>query len=260
MKKLIISFFALFLLVSCNQVFDNVDPLEEEVEEEVIEEEREELEEEVVETESKIVVLVNTLNVRESNNTNSDVVGQVHLEEVYVVLDELVDTESRVWYKVQLGDDMGWVAGWYTADESTYNPKLRLAYLGGLDISDVFLGTSIEAMKEKIGEPDSVEYFTGSLYYSYGRLTFFSLDSELNQGDVKIISYTGDKEVFGIKIGMTIDQVVAKLGDYDIESDLTDELDDEWYGGSFVYTYQVGKRSFKLRVNQEGILEAIILE
>jgi hypothetical protein len=66
--------------------------------------------------------------------------------------------------------------------------------------------------------------------------------------------------VFGIKIGMTIDQVVTKLGDYDIESDLTDELDDEWYGGSFVYTYQVGKRSFKLRVNQEGILEAIILE
>ncbi|MBI9012081.1 MAG: SH3 domain-containing protein [Clostridiales bacterium] len=64
-----------------------------------------------VEAVRSVKVGVENLNVRQSASRTSEVVAQVHSDDVYQVLDE-VFIEEELWYEIE----KGWIAGWLTID------------------------------------------------------------------------------------------------------------------------------------------------
>ncbi len=274
MKKILIFLIAGFLLVGCDAFLggdstDDDSPIEdEEVEDDTVLDDEEvdetdDTEEPMVDEHvmTDLIVLVNTLNVRESPTTSSDVVTQVHLNEMYTILDESKDASQRMWYKVDVDGEVGWIAGWYIADAHLYIDELRLGYLGTMEVSDVSIGQTITSMKEELGEPDSTEIFSGALYYVYDDVTYFSNSSELDKGNIVRVSYLGSLYVYDIRLGMTIDRITGILGEYSSFEDFREDTSSELYSGSYLYIYDLGNYKLTLRFEEpDGTLLAIILD
>ena len=115
MKKLIL--FGLCALFATGCSIESVEP-------EVIPEEDEQASvETVVErfeprnvTASYIIIDSRVLNVRTDADIDADKVGQVADNESYQVLDEKLDSQKRIWYKIQTKEGAkGYVAGWFCA-------------------------------------------------------------------------------------------------------------------------------------------------
>ncbi len=67
-------------------------------------------------TASYIIVDSRVLNVRSDADVDSEKLGQVADNETYQVLDEKLDSQKRIWYKIQTQEGTkGYVAGWFCA-------------------------------------------------------------------------------------------------------------------------------------------------
>lgn len=58
-----------------------------------------------------IRVLGEILNVRDNSDENSEVIGTVKENDIFLVQDEFMDDQNRVWYKIDSKDR--WIAGWF---------------------------------------------------------------------------------------------------------------------------------------------------
>ncbi|MCH4886548.1 hypothetical protein EZV73_03160 [Acidaminobacter sp. JC074] len=117
MKKIWIVCFIFLSLVACESndagVNESVNEAvnEENVVEELI------VEEEVEEALEKVKVDIEILNFRSQPSADSDKLGEVYQGCVYEVLktkEVEKGDKTEIWYLVKVGDEVGWIAGWYT--------------------------------------------------------------------------------------------------------------------------------------------------
>ncbi len=127
MKKWIAIILGVSLISGCT--LETVEPEVKEEEEPVIQTVVEEFEPRDV-TASYIIIDSRVLNVRLDADVDSEKLGQVADNETYQVLEEKLDSQKRIWYKIQTKEGTkGYVAGWFcaktnitihvTADEAT---------------------------------------------------------------------------------------------------------------------------------------------
>ncbi len=102
-------------------------------------------------------------------------------------------------------------------EEEENNPALELLYSGKMEGVEFGIGTNSNKIMEQWGEPDYKENFMGGLLLSYDDVYFFTdgyiLDDSITDGEVTGIYYTGDETVYGVHIGMPLEQVEEILGD-----------------------------------------------
>ena len=77
------------------------------------------------------------------------------------------------------------------------------------------LGKSMDEIKQRYGEPEFIDFYSGSWYHSYidnhGILFYYS--EELPEADVVVgISLVNDSDIIGTKVGMTVSEIKRVLG------------------------------------------------
>lgn len=97
------------------------------------------------------------------------------------------------------------------------NELLTPAYNGNIDGVEFGMNDPAEDVIEKLGEPIDIDYIYGGLYLQYEDMVFYTnghIDDNKNyvHGIVRRIDVN---ESYGIKKGMTIDEVVEILGESD---------------------------------------------
>lgn len=101
--------------------------------------------------------------------------------------------------------------------EEKYNPALELLYTGNMDGLEFGIGSDSGKIIEQRGEPDQEDNFMGGLLLSYDELFFltdgFMINGRITHGKVTGIYYIGEESVYGVHIGMPLDQVEELLGD-----------------------------------------------
>ncbi|HZK34767.1 MAG TPA: DUF4309 domain-containing protein [Bacillota bacterium] len=108
-----------------------------------------------------------------------------------------------------------------TAPADEHDSHLELVRQGRVDGISFGLGDSTEFIIDGWGEPDESEYYMGGLYLLYddeGVVFFTSADGEYGQisshGEIVFIGITKEnKEVYGVRIGMTFDEIIEVLGE-----------------------------------------------
>lgn len=108
-----------------------------------------------VEAVQSVKVGVENLNVRQSASRTSEVVGQVHRDEVYQVLNE-VFIDEELWYEIE----KGWIAGWLTIDSKDSLEDYFYLY-DHMDIRNI-IGLS---KNEDLGELICIEVRQGTVNF-----------------------------------------------------------------------------------------------
>lgn len=68
------------------------------------------------ESEHQVMIIADVLNVRSSNDIDSDIIGKIPYGDVYFVEEMLLDTENRKWYRIDYDGVDGWIAEWFCYD------------------------------------------------------------------------------------------------------------------------------------------------
>lgn len=100
------------------------------------------------------------------------------------------------------------------------------------------IGTKTETIVNKWGEADMEDYFLGGTFLTYGNITFFT-DAVDYAGKVAVIGISDNTNIFGVKVGMTFDEIKEILGAPVIEA--TTDTEDELYGGDWRLVYESGE-------------------
>ncbi len=114
MKKGILSFIVILLLTGCTSETVTNDEVNNDiaVQEEIIEVITTPNEVEVIENETIYIrVLGERLNIRQSTDESAEILGAVNENDIFVVQDQLIDDQNRLWYKINVKD--GWIASWF---------------------------------------------------------------------------------------------------------------------------------------------------
>lgn len=134
-----------------------------------------------------------------------------------------MDRSSKVIKSIEVIDT-------YT-DKYAYHDKLKMAYKGYVDIVGIRLGDPGKKVIENLGEPMETGYLYGALYLKY-EYVFFQTNGDIDKdgsADYGTIVGIHVDESYGIKKGMSIDEVVDILGKPDGKH-IYDELDEDGYG------------------------------
>jgi hypothetical protein len=100
-------------------------------------------------------------------------------------------------------------------EEKLINSPLRLAYEGRIDNLQVAVGNKLGDVIAQLGEPDELAHFEGSTYISYQNTSFMLdriIDNTSDRADVLGIIVSEDYELYGVRVGMTIDEIKKILG------------------------------------------------
>ncbi len=94
------------------------------------------------------------------------------------------------------------------ASKEEYMPALELLYEGKMNDIEFGIGTKYDKIITQWGEPEEyTDSFMGGELLKYGDTYFF-----VNDNHVTGIYYTGSNEIYGVQIGMDLEQVVEILG------------------------------------------------
>lgn len=195
----------------------------------------------------EVVIIADILNVRESYNLGSEVIDTVLENDKYIVIDTVEDTLERTWYYVESSEKKyGWIAGWYCIDTTKYKNEFENAYKGMMDDLPFKIGESDEGIVTEYGVPKSEGNFMGGYHFHYDDMTFFTTGGIFGEGyesgEVVVIEYTGDDEKFGLKNGMSIEEVIAILGEPDYRYEHSDDdIEGEWSGTDWMLYYSTGR-------------------
>lgn len=127
-------------------------------------------------------------------------------------------------------------------DKDVYMGKLKLAHEGYMDGIEFPIGSSGMEVAKKWGDPMEVDYFAGGLFMKYGDAIFFT-DGYIGEnnnylyGTINTIMAKGG---FGIHGGMSIDEVIDKLGPpngIDIYDELREDPEGRFANNEFAYYY-----------------------
>lgn len=206
------------------------------------------------------VLLVSALCMSGCSNDNPQEISETNITEETTKVAETTDTteateaaEARETTEVEDSD-------------SSFNKNLEPVSLGMLDVAEFGVGSLGSDIEAAMGKPIDEGYFMGGLYMSYGSVVFLtngtiSDNGKADYGQVTYVSYTGDDYVLGIKIGMTIAECSAIIGEPDkIIPYVAGEEESELYGENCVATYHVGEYNLDLLYENEdaGISQVIV--
>lgn len=221
-----------------------------------------------IENDQTLKIMTERLNVRREPVLDSTKLGLITNEKTYEILDEEVRTDGYKWYKIMYEPEVeGWIAGWYTLKNIEFSEQigrgnLLKAFDGKLDGVTVGLGENISLFKQAYGEADLMESFNGGDIYVYGGLSVFTygdMGGDIEIGDIAFYSYERDTQVFGIKVGMTSEEVMGVIGKPDFtELDVTDEYTN-MYTNNDIHKYFTGSYEIFMVYNQQGVLQRVEL-
>lgn len=220
----------------------------------------------------KIRIFATTLNVREDNTLKSNVIDKVYENNVYEIISEARDEENRRWYNIKTdAGNNGWVAGWFCEKVKDHGKSFnenfyKTASQGKLDGIDYLLGAEGNLIVKEMGAP-TVNTNGDSIYLSYEDVDFLTDGKEDettdgNYGELKIIRYTGNKFVYGVKIGMPLKDAKDILGEpeYSFTNPVSEDKK-EWYSEGLNTVYYVGDYNFVLVTkDSESPIESIYIE
>ncbi|MBI9011482.1 MAG: SH3 domain-containing protein [Clostridiales bacterium] len=107
---------------------------------------------------SRVKVMVDVLNLRETPTVSSEKIGEVYLSSVYEVIESLT-VNDEVWYKISAGDHFGWIASWFC--EETFLEAYEVVKLNesGLILDNYYeIGSSV-ILEDHIQTQYSYEIF-----------------------------------------------------------------------------------------------------
>lgn len=132
------------------------------------------------------------------------------------------------------------------ASKEEYMPALELLNEGKMNSVEFGIGTKSDKIITQWGEPEEYnDSFMGGILLKYGDTYFF-----VNDNKITGIYYTGTNEIYGIKIGMDLEQVVESLGS---ENDLYKSLSSELYiNDPLILKYKAGKYIVNFEINTEN--------
>lgn len=132
------------------------------------------------------------------------------------------------------------------ASKEEYMPALELLYEGKMNGVEFGIGTKYDKIITQWGEPEEyTDSFMGGILIKYGDTYFF-----VNDNQVTGIYYTGSNEIYGVEIGMDLEQVVEILGD---QNDLYDSPYSELYPDEpLILEYKAGKYIVNFEINTEN--------
>jgi hypothetical protein len=121
---------------------------------------------------------------------------------------------------------------------------INLIEEGRVDSIEFALGDNSKTILESLGEPKMSGYFMGGSYLKYDKVTFFINKplEEIEYGEVVIIGFSKDFELFGIKVGMKFEEIKDKFGVPSYEGAIGGE-ESELYGDSWALVYEKGDYS-----------------
>lgn len=102
----------------------------------------------VEEVKLRIKIDVDILNFRADSGTDSEILGKLYKDCVYEVIDSKEingNNESELWYKVSVGNQVGWIAGWFCSETESDLMDINIP-MNALEISlnRIYLkGTSV---------------------------------------------------------------------------------------------------------------------
>ncbi len=141
------------------------------------------------------------------------------------------------------------------------NPLLELARQGKVDGIEFGIGDKAKDIVARWGEPDRKEYFLGGKYYKYDdkNIVFFTNEgsvgedgNEIDNGDVVIIGISGEnRDVYNVCLGMTIDEIIAVLGEPTVTCAPEENEDSELLSG-WTFEYDVGKYTVCFEADTEN--------
>ena len=87
------------------------------------------------------------------------------------------------------------------------------------------IGTNIKDVFSKFGKPDESMYFLGGKCFTYKNTVLFT-DSTNDDGNVTLIGFSKDTNLYGSKVGMLPEQINNILGNpsHEEESGINNEL------------------------------------
>lgn len=125
--------------------------------------------------------------------------------------------------------------------------QLELAKEGRVNDLDFGIFSSIDEIIEIWGIPDRHDYYMGGYYLSYDEeKIFFNTngyyeDGEFINGEVFLIGiYEANREIYGVRIGMTFDEIKAILIESSHIASPTDNMESELYGDNWTLSYNAG--------------------
>ncbi|WP_312653466.1 DUF4309 domain-containing protein [Aminipila sp.] len=130
--------------------------------------------------------------------------------------------------------------------KESYMPALELLYEGKMNGVEFGIGTKYDKIITQWGEPEEyTDSFMGAILIKYGDTYFF-----VNDNQVTGIYYTGSNEIYGVEIGMDLEQVVEILGS---QNDLYDSPYSELYPDEpLILEYKAGKYIVNFEINTEN--------
>ena len=130
--------------------------------------------------------------------------------------------------------------------KNEYIPALALLYEGKMDDIEFGIGINYDKLIAQWGDPEEyTESFMGGKLLKYGD-TYFLVSDDIITG----IYYTGDDEIYGIKIGMGLEQIVEILGG---KNRLYRSIYSELYiNDPLILEYKAGKYIVNFEINTEN--------
>jgi len=119
------------------------------------------------------------------------------------------------------------------------------AYEGKLEGLPYGLGDLTEGMIEELGEPESMDYFTGGLYFAYPEAVYFTdaslrEDDSVAPGSVKRIGLRPGTSLFGVTVGDAFTAIAGVLGEPSAIHSPADNADDGYYEELWSAHYRIG--------------------
>ncbi|MBJ6364287.1 DUF4309 domain-containing protein [Paenibacillus sp. GCM10012307] len=95
------------------------------------------------------------------------------------------------------------------------------------------------------GEPETMDYWEGGLYFSYPRLVLFTdarkdNDDQLIDGTIQQMGFRSGSELFGVKVGQTFEEIAAVLGDGYTMHSPGDNSHNVFYADTWSMEYEIG--------------------
>jgi len=138
------------------------------------------------------------------------------------------------------------------------NPLLELASQGRINNIQFVIGSPTDKIIEEWGLPDEYDYFLGGLYFIYdnGNIIFFtgaeSINGEILHDEVKVIGiFEENKEIFNVRIGMSIDEIIEVLGNPTHVNTPEQNEESELLHGDWIIVYDTGKHEVIFASNTE---------
>lgn len=101
------------------------------------------------------------------------------------------------------------------AEEKLNEGKMELAYEGKIDKLQAGVGDRLAKVIEELGEPLELANFEGSSYISYQNFTFILdkvIEKTSDEAEIFGIVISEGYEIYGVKVGMTPDEIKNILG------------------------------------------------